>query len=80
MYYVRLATVRLMNGVLYYLQIPNGSLVLHTRNPIRLTVGKVAFGIIYLFCIITRYKTKGIYLPAYQNENVTKPKVLDPIT
>ena len=52
--YVRLATVRLMNGVLYYLQIPNGSLVLHTRNPIRLTVGKVAFGIIYLFCIITR--------------------------
>ena len=24
--YVRLATVRLMNGVLYYLQIPNGSL------------------------------------------------------
>ena len=79
--YVRLATVRLMNGVLYYLQIPNGSLVLHTRNPIRLTVGMVAFGIIYLFCIIARYKTEDRYLPpAYLNENVTKPKLLDPIT
>ena len=54
--YVPNVWLPMMNGVLYYLQIPIGSLVLHTQIPIRLTVGKVALEIVYLFCIITRYE------------------------